>query len=244
VSQVVKRAAAILRALEEHPQGRSVAETAGAVGLPRSSVHRLLKALEDEHLVAGVSEEGGFRLGPALMHLASSANSWLVETVHPFLEELSRSLDETVDLAVQSGATVYFIDQVAAAHRLQAVSHTGLAFPAHCSANGKALLAELPDDRVAALVDGTLSALTPNTITDMTALLKELAEVRESGVAFDREEHHLGISAVGTTLHNPYGLEVAVSVPVPSSRFVDREDEIVEQVLKGRQRIEEHFGLV
>ncbi len=124
------------------------------------------------------------------------------------------------------------------------MSHTGLAFPAHCTANGKALLAELDDDRAAAVVDGTLSALTPNTITDTAVLLEELASVRESGVAFDREEHHLGISAVGTTLQNPYGLAVAASVPVPSTRFVDREDEIVEQVLRARQRIEEHFGRV
>ena len=161
--------------------------------------------------------------------------------MHPFLEELSRSVEETVDLAIQSGSQVYFIDQVAADNRLQAVSQTGLAFPLHCSANGKALLAELPDARVEALVAGSLTALTPNTITEPAALLAELIAVRERDVAFDREEHHLGISAVGTTLDNPFGLSVAISVPVPTSRFVDREGEIVEQILKARQRMEEHF---
>lgn len=241
MSQVVRRAAAILRALEKQPKGCSVAEVAAAVSLPRSSVHRLLKALEHEHLVASVSEERGFRLGPALMHLTSSANGWLIETIHPYLEELSDSLDETVDLAVQAGAQVYFVDQVAASHRLQAVSQTGLAFAAYCTANGKALLAELELDEVVALVGNSLTPHTPNTIVDADALLTELASIRTSGVAFDREEHHLGISAVGTALANPYGLRVAVSVPVPTSRFVDRESEIVEQLLKYRERIEHHF---
>lgn len=241
MSQVVRRTAAILRALEKHPEGCSVAEVATAVNLPRSSVHRVLKALEHEHLVASVSEERGFRLGPALMHLASSANSWLIETIHPYLEELSASLDETVDLAVQSGADVYFVDQVAASHRLQAVSQTGLAFAAYCTANGKALLAELKDNEVVSLVAGSLTPLTPNTIVEVDTLLTELETIRTSGVAFDREEHHLGISAVGTALANPYGLAVAVSVPVPTSRFVDRESEVVEQLLKYRERIEHHF---
>jgi len=149
---------------------------------------------------------------------------------------------QTVDLAVRSGAQVYFIDQVAAAHRLQAVSQTGLAFPAHCSANGKALLAELSDEQLMGELDGQLPQLTPNTITDVATLLTDLAIVRQTGVAFDREEHHLGISAVGTALRNPFGVSAAISVPLPSSRFVDREAELVDGLLTGRDRIEQHLN--
>lgn len=226
-----------MRALENHPEGRSVAEVADAVDLPRSSVHRVLKALEEEHLVAAVSDERGFRLGPALMRLASSANSWIVEAVHPSLVELSRLIDETVDLAVLSGCEVYFIDQVLSEHRLQAVSETGLSFPAFTTANGKALLAEFDDDRVRALVADSPTPLEG----DIAPLLEELAVVRETGVAFDREEHHAGISAVGTALPNPYGISVALSVPAPAGRFNERETEIVEQLLKSRDHIAEQF---
>lgn len=236
--QVIQRVGAILRALEAHPDGRSVGEVAADVGLPRSSVHRILKSLETEHLVSSVSDERGFRLGPGLMRLAASASSWLTEHAHALIAELSRQIDETVDLAVRSGDTAHFVDQVVADNRLQAISAVGLHFPLHCTANGKALLSTLDDDEVVVLVGDHLEQLTPNTIVHIDRLLDDLAHVRRSGIAFDREEHHAGISAIGTTLANPYGLPAALSVPVPTSRFIQREQELCEQLLEGRTRIE------
>lgn len=241
--QVIQRAGLVLRALESHPGGRSVGEIAAEVGLPRSSVHRILKSLESEHLVSSVSEERGFRLGPGLMRLAASASAWLTEHAHALIKELSEEMDETVDLAVRSGDTAHFIDQVVADNRLQAISAVGLHFPLHCTANGKALLSELDDDDVVALVGPDLEPLTPNTIVRVDELLADLDTVRSSGIAFDREEHHSGISAIGTTLANPYGLAAALSVPVPTSRFAEREDQLCEQLLAGRARIEAALSL-
>ena len=242
MSQVIRRSAAILRALEQHPEGRSVAEVAALVSLPRSTVHRLLQSLAEEHLVTPVSEERGFRLGAGLMHLATSATKWLVENITPFLRDLSVELEETVDLAVLSGSNVYFIDQVAAPHRLQAVSQTGLAFPLHCTANGKALLADMTDDQVRALVGESLVRHTANTIANIDDLLAELHDVRTRRVAFDRDEHTDGISAAGTSIRNPYGLALAMSVPVPTSRFSENEERITSGVIDGRKRIENHFA--
>lgn len=236
--QVIERAGAILRALEGHPEGRSVNEIAGAIDLPRSSVHRILKSLENEHLVSSVSDERGFRLGPALMRLASSASSWLAEHAHAMIVELAQDLGETVDLAVRSGDRAYFIDQVAGANRLQAISAVGLHFPLHCTANGKALLSQLADDEVVELVGSALEPLTASTVTDVDALIAELAETRATGLAFDREEHHDGICAVGTTIANPHGLPAALSVPVPATRFVERADDLAAGVLATRERIE------
>lgn len=242
MSQVVRRSAAILRVLQGHPNGLSVGDVASAVDLPRSTVHRLLKSLEAEHLVAGSSEPGGFRLGPALIHLSTSASAWLVDATHRHLVELSAEVRETVDLAVLSGTQVHFVDQVMGPQRLQAASAVGRSFPAHCTANGKALLATMTDDQVTTLLAGQLDQLTPNTIVDMQALLDELAGVREAGIAFDREEHSIGVSAVGTRVENPYGLKVALSIPAPTTRFIDREAELTEAIARGRQVIEEQLA--
>lgn len=241
MSQVVRRSAAILRALQGHPNGLSVGDVATAVGLPRSTVHRLLKSLEAEHLVAGSSEHSGFRLGPALIHLSTSASAWLVDATHRHLVDLSAQVRETVDLAVLSGTQVHFVDHVMGPQRLQAASAIGRSFPAHCTANGKALLATMTDEHVTTLMAGHLDQLTPNTIVDMRTLLDELEEVRRSGVAFDREEHSIGISAVGTRLDNPYGLKVALSIPAPTTRFADREAELTEALAEGRGIIEERL---
>ena len=93
--QVIARAAAILRRLSTAPQGCSLAELAADVGLPRSTVHRLVKALEAEGLVAPVSASAGFRLGPGLLQIASANREWLVAQVHPELLALSDRLKET-----------------------------------------------------------------------------------------------------------------------------------------------------
>ena len=79
---------------------------------------------------------------------------------------------------------------------MQAVSAVGDTFPLHCTANGKAALALLPDDTVNAFLHRKLPALTRNTLTTASALKKEIAKIRAAGIAYDREEHTVGISAI------------------------------------------------
>ena len=98
-----------------------------------------------------------------------------------------------------------FLDQIPAPHRLRAVSAVGETFPAHCTANGKALLAALPRDQVEHVLPRRLTPYTPNTISSRPALWAELDAVRETGVAYDREEHTLGVCAVGATSTTPSG---------------------------------------
>jgi DNA-binding IclR family transcriptional regulator len=236
--QVIARAAAILRRLATAPQGRSLAELAAEVGLPRSTVHRLIKALESEGLVAPVSASGGFRLGPGLLQIASANRGWLVAQVHPELVTLSDRLKETVDLAVLSGDHVVFIDQVARPQRLQTMSAVGVAFPLHSTANGKALLATLDEAEIRKLLPSRLRRLTCHTITSLDVLLTELQEVRATGLAWDREENDIGICAVGTTISSGVGILTAVSVPVPASRFTGREDALGRSLLAACRRME------
>ena len=236
--QVIARAAAILRRLSTAPQGCSLAELAADVGLPRSTVHRLVKALETEGLVAPVSASAGFRLGSGLLQIASANREWLVAQVHPELVALSDRLRETVDLAVLSGDHVVFIDQVARPQRLQTVSAVGVSFPLHSTANGKALLATLDEAEVRTLLPARLRRLTCHTITSLDVLLAELEEVRETGLAWDREENDIGICAVGCTVATGVGIVTAVSIPVPASRFAGREDQLATSLHAACRRME------
>jgi DNA-binding IclR family transcriptional regulator len=235
--QVIQRAAAILRALQGQPEGLSLSQIAARVGLARSTVHRIVSALEAESFVVAASPNGRFRLGPGLAALAASTSRELVVDVHPFLVRLSRETNETVDLAVLEHDHVLFVDHIAAPRRLRAVSAIGAIFPVHCTANGKALLATMPGETVDRLLPSRLESLTPNTITDRAQLLRELEDVRESSVAFDREEHTIGICAVGTTVRAADGRLAAVTVPLPAQRFYGHEASLVEPLLRIRDEI-------
>jgi len=240
--QVIARAAAILRALEEQPAGLSLGQIAQRVELARSTVQRIVAALAAEKLLIAASPTGRVRLGPTILRLAASARTDFVALARPFLVKLSNELNETVDLATVKKDHLIFVDQVIGPQRLRAVSAVGETFPLTCTANGKAYLAGLDEVAVARLVGTSFERRTPNTITRLAELLKELKTARKSGVAFDREEHTLGICAAGVVLRDLVGNDLAISVPVPTQRFHSQEKLIAERLLATRRALEEHLA--
>jgi DNA-binding IclR family transcriptional regulator len=239
--QVIARAAEILRSLKGHPEGLSLSQISREVGLARSTVHRIVNALAAEDFVTSASPNGRIRLGIGLTPLAAWVNNEIRHQLHPYLEQLSREVDETVDLAVLDKNQVFFIDQVAVPQRLQAVSGIGITFPVHCTANGKALLAELPTEQVEEMLPEHLEGFTPSTITQREQLLEELKRIRSERIAFDREEHTQGICAVGKTVWDPMGNLVAVTVPVPAIRFYSNEEKLVSALVHTCEEIQRRF---
>jgi DNA-binding IclR family transcriptional regulator len=239
--QVIARAAAILRALEDEGDGLSLGQIAQRVSLARSTVQRIVAALEAEKFVIAASPNGRVRLGPTILRLAGSARTDFVAVARPFLSQLSNELKETVDLSVIKKDHLVFIDQVIGSQRLRAVSAVGETFPLHCTANGKAYLAGLDDAAVARLVGTTYERRTPRTITRLDELLRDLKNVRKTGVAIDHEEHTQGICAAGIVTRDPLGNTVAVSVPVPAQRFATHQRQIVAKLLATKDALERYL---
>lgn len=230
--QAIARAGRVLRALERSPEGLSLGEIAAAAELPKSTAHRIVAALIEEDLLVQVGG-GQINLGGGIARLAATRLEALAERLRPVLRDLRRQIDETVDLAVLDGMYARFVDQVSAPRRLRAASSVGDAFPLYCTANGKALLAAMPEARVVALLPKQLPKLTPQTITSRAALLAELETVRDDGVAFDREEHTTGICAVGAAISDGADpAATAISVPVPTQRFEGNERALAKAVRK------------
>ena len=236
--QVIARAAQILNALKESPDGLSLSQIADRTGLARSTVHRLVSAMTSQRLLATVSPNGRFRPGPAIAALAAAAERDFVVEFHPTMANLARTVNETVDLAVLEYDHVRFVHQITATHRLRAVSSIGAVFPAHCTANGKALLAQLPDSEITRLLPARLDALTPHTITDRDQLLDELDQIRDTKIAYDREEHTLGICAIGTALTGADGRHVAMTIPIPAQRFHGNEPTLTKALNTARRTFE------
>jgi IclR family acetate operon transcriptional repressor len=220
--QVIARAAAILRALESEPDGLSLGEIAKRIALPRSTVQRIVAALGRERLLASASPQARVRLGPALVTLAAAANVGTERIARPIMQELSQRADETVDLSILKADSAVFVAQIQGTQRLVAVSAVGKAFPLHCTANGKALLALLTPERRASLLAGRLQRYTKATKTDRAALEAEIKDITKTGLAYDLEEHSAGICAIGAALRDSLGREFSLSIPVPAARFADK----------------------
>ena len=142
-SQVIARAATLLRALENRPTGVSMSELAKSTALPRTTVHRLVTSLIAQHLL--IQDSAGIKLGPALARLAASAHTDIIALAQPAMETLGRRTRETVDLCVWRGSHTVLVSQYASDQELRVVSPISTAFPSHCAAHGKARLAEPPE---------------------------------------------------------------------------------------------------
>lgn len=226
--RVIARAADVLRALEGREDGLSLGQLARQLDLPRSTVQRIVNALDAENFVIAASPTARVRLGPALMRLAGSTRFRIAELARPYMEQLSGQTGETVDLSIRDHDKLVFLDQVPGSHRLRAVSAVGVSFPLHCSANGKALLASLNDEELDRLRHNlSLVAHTANTITSWQKLAAELATIRKRGIAYDREEHSAGISAVAAVVRGHTGEVAAISIPTPTQRFTSLEPTLI-----------------
>jgi len=239
--QVIARAATILRALEQEATGLSLGQIAQRVGLARSTVQRIVAALEAEKFLIAASPNGRVRLGPTILRLAASARTDFVAVARPFLLQLSNELRETVDLAAIKKDHLVFIDQVPGSQRLRAVSAVGETFPLHCTANGKAYLAELDDAAIARFIGTSYERRTQRTLTRLDELLRDLKSVRKTGVAIDREEHTRGICAAGIVTRDPLGNAVAISVPVPAQRFYEHQRHIAARLLATKDALEHYL---
>lgn len=238
--QVIARAAAILKTLENQRLGLSLSQIAKASGLPRTTVHRIVTALEVQQLVT--TGTGGVKLGPALVRLAASAHTDIVAIARPYVESLGRRTSETVDVSVYRGLYAVSVDQYPSNQELRVVSPVGTAFPIHCTAHGKALLSALSEEVLSQLLTDPLELRTPSTIIGVNALMENVHLAREQGWAIDEEEHAKGVCGIGIYLRSGLAEHYAISLAVPALRFYENVEALKAALLQCKAEIESVVG--
>lgn len=216
--QVIARAVAVLRALEQ--EGSSLGTLAKATGLPRSTVQRIVDSLAAENLVE--TGDTGVRPGWGLQQLAQKGQSMVAQRVRPHLQALFEATHETVDISTFHGRQVTFLDRIISDQELRVVPINDRPRPLHAMANGKAMLSCLNDRQLAAMLPDPFTPLTAHTVSSLADLKAELRMIRSDGFSYDREEHVVGICAIGTPLDVPGLQPHAISAVMPVSRFEDR----------------------
>jgi DNA-binding IclR family transcriptional regulator len=242
----VKSAARTLELLELLAARRNkparLRELSEALGMPRSSCYAVLRTLTKYGWVR--TDASGTLYGIGIRALLAGTTYLdtdpYVRIAKHVLDNLGEHLDETFHLGRLSGADVVYLVTRESGQYLRALSRVGRRLPAHSTALGKAVLAEQPEAEVADLLPADLPPLTPHTITDRTALLGELAQVRERGYAVDRQENTTGVQCFAVPLHYAEPATDAISCSVPLARLTPaREDDIVAALRKAANTIEQ-----
>ena len=237
--QSIERAFAVLGALAGGPLG--VTEAADRVHLPKSTVARLLAALQAEGAVEQVTGDLRYRIGGRIVALGGGVvpGTGIVGIARPHLAELAATVGEAAGLAVPDGFLVHYIDQVDTSNAVRARDWTGTRVPMHAVPSGQVLLAHMPAPDLARFLAEPRERFTPRTLVDAAALLERLGAVRRAGHAWVREEFDVGINSVAAPVIRGGVAVAAVHVHGPSYRFParGREAAVAVKVMAAAERI-------
>ncbi|GAA2938390.1 MULTISPECIES: IclR family transcriptional regulator [Streptomyces] len=203
----------------------TVSEAAGRLGVGRSTAHRVLSTLEGRDFAVRDPSGRGYEAGPELLRLGRPAGlgPTVRERVGAVLDDAVRRTGETVESAALVEDLVLVTDGRASTRPVRVGLETDRVRPAHATAAGKVLLSRLTAEQVCALYpEERLPAVTSRSLVSRSALLAELAEVRELGRAFSRGEWVPGLYAVAVPLTGAGRRDrLALSASSPADRGSD-----------------------
>jgi DNA-binding IclR family transcriptional regulator len=197
--QSLGRAFAILEEIARHRDGIGLAELSKMVGLHNSTAFHLAKTMVSLGYIRQERDSKRYRIGLPLFALAASAldEIEMVNIATPILEQLSRDTGESGHFAVRMGDAVVVIARTSGSGAFQLTDRVGVVRPAHCTALGKVILASLDDDQIKRFMQrAELKPSTKKSITEVPALLREIADVKRTGVAFDQGEFNLEVRCI------------------------------------------------
>lgn len=195
-----------------------VTQIGRALGMPKSSVHRLLAALGRRDLVER-DERGRYRPGIGLVALGLGAleREPVVVAARPVLEAQAEALGETFFLVAARAGRLVVLDKAEGTGFLRAAPRVGSSVPPHATAVGKLFLAFAPE-RLAA-PECPLECFTERTLVDPAALEREVTLARERGFAENREEWIPGLAVVAAPIISAGHLLAALAVAAPAPRL-------------------------
>jgi IclR family acetate operon transcriptional repressor len=214
---------AVLEAVASLPRPLTVSEIAVLLGVPKPTMHRIVRQLDAEGLLQREPHTRAYGPGPRLLSLAMDAvrSSMRVGPRHAVLEALSAKVGETCNFGMIAGNAVVYLDRVEASWPFGLKFEAGSRVPLHCTSMGKLLLSAQPRRRRDALMAASaLSRYTHNTITDPEALRRELDEIRKRGYSVDNQEFLAGVVCLAVPVSDRKGTVcAAIAISAPEARM-------------------------
>lgn len=200
--------------------GAGVTELAQHLELAKSTVHDHLVTLKEHGYV--VKRGGKYHLGLRFLDHGTYAREQLAvaDEIRPVIRRLADDTEETVWFATEEQDELVYLFQSVGERGVDLICRPGTRVPIHTTAAGKTILANYSNDRIREIAEQRrLERVTPNTVTEVEALLEELKEIREEGIATTRGEAYLGVTSVAGEVSVTGETLGAVSVSAPEQRL-------------------------
>ena len=213
--QSVERVFELLELITDAGGSATLSELAATADLPLPTIHRLLRTLVGLGYARQLPNRR-YSLGPRLIRLGEGATAQLGALAMPVLKNLVDELGETANMAVLDSDQVLYIAQAPSRHSMRTFTEVGRRAHSHATGVGKAILAQLPDEKVRQIADRAgLPAVTEASITGIDELLADLRRIRERGFSIDEQEQELGVRCFAAAVPGaPSPTAISVSGPV------------------------------
>lgn len=216
------RALTVLELLAQSAQPQSLAQLAQRMRVPKTTLMRLLDAMEQHGYVQHAPAERGFIPGPRANGLAFTTlrGPTFLRECRVVLRGLVHKLGETCNLTVPDMDRVLYVDRVETNEPLRLHFTPGTRVPMHCTASGKLFLASMSRlERQRMLAQLSLTKASPHTITDRQAMDAELDRIGQRGIGVDNEEFIRGMVAVAVPVTGADGrVGAALACHAPTAR--------------------------
>ncbi|QBE61646.1 IclR family transcriptional regulator domain-containing protein [Pseudoduganella lutea] len=204
------RGLAVLQAFSDSRRSLTIAQISQKTGIPRAAVSRCLYTLKQ--LGYADSDVNNYSLRPKVLTLGYSylSSTPLTVSAQPYLNQISRTLNESCSLAVLDDNEVLYVARSATSRVMSVALNTGSRLPAYCTSLGRVMLAHLPEADLQAYLDKVrLKPLTEHTITTQKGLRAALVQVREQGYAINNEELEVGLRSIAVPVRGASGTVLA-----------------------------------
>ena len=245
--QSAERIFQVVEMLAEHGE-MGLMEISAALGLHKSTVHRLLMSLVYMGYAKQDAETQKYMLSYKIVSMAGKIldRMDILKVAKPYMERLSDLSGETVHLVQREGNNILYIYKIEAkVGTIRMVSHVGMVHPMYCSGVGKAIMATLTEKEVKQIWnESIIEKKTEHTITDYEEMKRVLAEVRECGYALDDEENEQGVRCIAASLRDYHNeVRYAFSISGPVSRMTrERVEELSVDVKKVQEELSRELG--
>ncbi|MGA8211265.1 MAG: IclR family transcriptional regulator [Nocardioidaceae bacterium] len=216
--QSIERVFTLLELMADRGGTMGLSELSVESGLPLPTIHRLVRTLVD---LGYLRQDAARRytLGPKLVRLGESSSRLVGGWALPHLAGLVDDLGESANIAMLDGDRVVYVAQAPSRHSMRMFTEVGRRVLPHCTAVGKAMLAQLPEDEVLGILGRTgMPSHTEHTLTEPEAFLRQLVRCAHDGYALDEEEQEVGVRCVAVPVAHP-SLRLAISVSGPAGRM-------------------------
>jgi len=186
---------AILELLARSKEPMGISDISGALDLNKSTVFNIVYTLMDLNVLEN-HPVGKFVCGTRFYILGNLAGkrSELIQSAHTYLEMINEKTKLSAFLGIRSDRQSILIDKVDSAYGIKLSSEIGLRMPVLAGPGIKAMLSQLTDEEIDEILARTeLKPYTPNSIVDKAVYKKEIQQVRNTGIAYDKEEYIEGM---------------------------------------------------